>query len=64
VTEDQFLPPPATANTQLTHLEQYKMLREEIMQNIRVMDPYFLAHPRNYRLLAWGKALPRYQVTL
>ena len=33
---------PATqadpGKTQLTHLEQYKMLREEIMQNIRVMD--------------------------
>jgi uncharacterized protein len=27
-------------------------------------DPYFLAHPRNYRLLAWGKALPQYEVTL
>jgi uncharacterized protein YciI len=27
-------------------------------------DPYFLANPRKYRLLAWGKALPRYQVTL
>ena len=24
--------------THLTHLEQYKMLREEIMHNIRVMD--------------------------
>jgi len=27
-------------------------------------DPYFLAYPRRYRLLAWGKALPQYQVTL
>lgn len=27
-------------------------------------DPYFLAHPRKYRLLAWGKALPQHQVTL
>ena len=27
-------------------------------------DPYFLAHPRKYRLLAWGKALPQYQVTM
>jgi len=27
-------------------------------------DPYFLAHPRKYRLLAWGKALPQYQVTV
>jgi uncharacterized protein YciI len=27
-------------------------------------DPYFIAHPRKYRLLAWGKALPNYQVTL
>jgi uncharacterized protein len=27
-------------------------------------DPYFLAHPRTYRLLVWGKALPQYWVTL
>jgi len=27
-------------------------------------DPYFLACPRKYRLLAWGKALPHHQVTL
>ena len=25
-------------------------------------DPYFKARPRQYRLLAWGKALPHYQV--
>jgi hypothetical protein len=30
--------PAAEVQTDLTHLEQYKMLREEIMQNIRVMD--------------------------
>ena len=24
-------------------------------------DPYFLANPRKYRLLAWGKALPQYR---
>jgi uncharacterized protein len=27
-------------------------------------DPYFVANPRKYRLLAWGKALPHHQVTL
>ena len=27
-------------------------------------DPYYQAHPRKYRLLAWGKALPQYQVML
>ena len=27
-------------------------------------DPYYVAHPRPYRLLAWGKALPQFQVTL
>ena len=27
-------------------------------------DPYFAAHPRRYRLLAWGKALPHHVVTL
>jgi len=25
-------------------------------------DPYHQANPRQYRLLAWGKALPQYQV--
>ena len=27
-------------------------------------DPYFQASPRKYRLLAWGKALPQYQVVM
>ena len=27
-------------------------------------DPYWHGHPRPYRLLAWGKALPQYRVTL
>ncbi|MGL4576758.1 MAG: YciI family protein [Burkholderiaceae bacterium] len=27
-------------------------------------DPYYQAHPRLYRLLAWGKALPQYQVLM
>lgn len=27
-------------------------------------DPFFVACARKYRLLAWGKALPRYQVTM
>jgi uncharacterized protein YciI len=27
-------------------------------------DPFFLACPRKYRLLAWGKALSHHQVTL
>jgi uncharacterized protein YciI len=27
-------------------------------------DPYFQAHPRRYRLLVWGKALPHHQVTM
>jgi uncharacterized protein len=27
-------------------------------------DPYFLAFPRRYRLLVWGKALPQYKVML
>jgi uncharacterized protein YciI len=27
-------------------------------------DPYYIGHPRPYRLLAWGKALPQYLVTL
>jgi uncharacterized protein YciI len=27
-------------------------------------DPYYVACPRKYRLLAWGKALPRFQVLM
>jgi uncharacterized protein YciI len=27
-------------------------------------DPYFIACPRTYRLLAWGKALPHLQVQM
>lgn len=27
-------------------------------------DPYYLAQPRKYRLLAWGKALPQYEVLM
>jgi len=27
-------------------------------------DPYFKAHPRPYRLLVWGKALPQYDVVM
>ena len=27
-------------------------------------DPYYVACPRNYRLLAWGKALPHVQVLM
>lgn len=27
-------------------------------------DPYFQANPRTYRLLAWGKALPQFQVLM
>jgi uncharacterized protein len=27
-------------------------------------DPYYKAHPRPYRLLVWGKALPQYEVVM
>jgi uncharacterized protein len=27
-------------------------------------DPYYQAHCRPYRLLAWGKALPQYEVRM
>lgn len=27
-------------------------------------DPYYKGHPRSYRLLVWGKALPQYQVSM
>lgn len=27
-------------------------------------DPYHQAHPRPYRLLVWGKALPQYEVRM
>ncbi len=32
----------------------------ELIEN----DPFYLAYPREYRLLAWGKALPQHMVTL
>ena len=35
--------------------------RERAVQLIE-SDPYFKANPRQYRLLAWGKALPQFQV--
>jgi uncharacterized protein YciI len=35
--------------------------RERAVQLIE-SDPYFHANPRKYRLLAWGKALPQFQV--
>ena len=35
--------------------------RERAVQLIE-SDPYFKANPRKYRLLAWGKALPQFQV--
>ncbi len=28
------------------------------------LDPYYVACPRKYRLLAWGKALPHIQVLM
>ena len=28
------------------------------------LDPYFQANPRQYRLLAWGKALPQFDVMM
>jgi uncharacterized protein len=33
-------------------------------QALIALDPYQIAHPRRCRLLAWGKALPRFMVTL
>lgn len=33
---------------------------EELIQ----ADPYYKAFPRPYRLLAWGKALPQFQVEM
>jgi hypothetical protein len=37
--------------------------RERAVELIE-LDPYHKAHPRSYRLLAWGKALPRYEVIM
>ena len=37
--------------------------RERAVQLIEA-DPYQQAHPRPYRLLVWGKALPDYEVTM
>lgn len=37
--------------------------RERAVELIE-QDPYYLAKPRKYRLLAWGKALPQYEVRM
>jgi len=37
--------------------------RERALELIE-SDPYFRAHPRKYRLLAWGKALPQFDVLM
>ena len=37
--------------------------RERAVQLIE-QDPYYRANPRKYRLLAWGKALPQYDVLM
>ena len=42
----------------------FEVKSKERAEELILNDPYFLAHPRKYRLLAWGKALPQYAVTL
>lgn len=37
--------------------------RERAIELIEA-DPYYQAHPRPYRLLVWGKALPQYEVLM
>lgn len=37
--------------------------RERAVELIE-QDPYNRANPRKYRLLAWGKALPQYEVSM
>jgi uncharacterized protein len=37
--------------------------RERAIELIEI-DPYWLACPRAYRLLVWGKALPQFMVTV
>lgn len=37
--------------------------RERALELIE-QDPYYRACPRKYRLLAWGKALPQYDVVM
>ena len=37
--------------------------RERAVELIE-QDPYYRASPRKYRLLAWGKALPQYDVLM
>ena len=37
--------------------------RERAIELIEA-DPYYQAHPRPYRLLFWGKALPQQNVTM
>jgi uncharacterized protein YciI len=40
----------------------FEVLGRERAVALIEQDPYFQANPREYRLLAWGRALPQYQV--
>jgi uncharacterized protein len=42
----------------------FEVESRERAQALIALDPYQIAHPRPYRLLAWGKALPQFMVTL
>ena len=42
----------------------FEVASRERAESLIALDPYQIANPRGYRLLAWGKALPRFMVTL
>jgi uncharacterized protein YciI len=42
----------------------FEVASRERAEQLIAADPYQQAHPRRYRLLFWGKALPQYEVLM
>ena len=42
----------------------FEVASRERAEQLIAADPYQQAHPRRYRLLVWGKALPQYEVLM
>jgi uncharacterized protein YciI len=42
----------------------FEVASRERAEQLIAADPYQQAHPRRYRLLVWGKALPQYEVRM
>lgn len=42
----------------------FEVASRERAEQLIAADPYQQAHPRRYRLLVWGKALPHHEVLM